>query len=84
MGDLCGNGRDDRDRVCQLCAASYHGRGRSRDVDGGGGCAIGWTGAMIPLSSGVRVWLATGQTPVSRPRHGIRQGGIQAVMFKAV
>ena len=28
-----------------------HRRGRSRDVDGGGGCAVGWTGPMIPLPS---------------------------------
>jgi transposase len=66
MGGLCRNGRDDRDRVYQRSAASYHGRGRSRDVDGGGGCAVEWTGAMIPLPSGVRVWLATGHTDMRK------------------
>src|SRR5258708_20744102 len=31
----------------------------ARDVDGGGGCVVGWTSPMIPLPTGVRVWLAT-------------------------
>ena len=66
MGSSCWNWRDDRDRVFQRSAASYHGRGRSRDVDGGGGCAVGWKGPMIPLPSGVRVWLATGHTDMRK------------------
>jgi transposase len=66
MGGSCWNWRDDRDRVFQRSAASYHGRGRSRDVDGGGGCAVGWKGPMIPLPSGVRVWLATGHTDMRK------------------
>jgi transposase len=66
MGGSCRNRRDDRDRFFQRSATSYHGRGRSRDFDGGGGCAVGWTGPMIPLPSGVRVWLATGHTDMRK------------------
>jgi transposase len=66
MGGSCRNWRDDRDRVCQRSAAADHGRGRSRDVDGGGGCAVGWKRPMIPLPSGVRVWLATGHTDMRK------------------
>lgn len=57
---------NDRDRVCERSAASDHGRGRSRDVDGGGGSAVGGTGPMIPLPTGVRVWLATGHTDMRK------------------
>jgi len=60
------NWRDDRDRLCKRSAASDHGRGRSRDVDGGGGCVDGWTSPMIPLPTGVRVWLATGHTDMRK------------------
>jgi transposase len=66
MGGSCRNRRDDRDRFFQRSATSYHGRGRSRDFDGGGGCVVGWTGPMIPLPSGVRVWLATGHTDMRK------------------
>jgi transposase len=66
MGGSCRNWRDDRDRVCQRSAAADRGRGRSRDVDGGGGCAVGWKRPMIPLPSGVRVWLATGHTDMRK------------------
>jgi len=66
MGGLCRSWRDDRDRIYQRDTASDHGRGRSRDVDGGGGCAVGWTSPMIPLPSGVRVWLATGHTDMRK------------------
>ena len=62
----CWHWRDDRDRVFQWSEASHHGRGRSRDVSGGGGCAVGWTSPMIPLPSGVRVWLATGHTDMRK------------------
>ena len=65
-GGLCRSWWDDRDRIYQRSAASDHGRGRSHDVDGGGGCAVGWTGPMIPLPSGVRVWLATGHTDMRK------------------
>ena len=66
MGGSCRNWRDDRDRFLQRSAAADHGRGRSGDADGGGGCAVGWTGPMIPLPSGVRVWLATGHTDMRK------------------
>lgn len=52
--------------LCKRSAASDHGRGRSRDVDGGGGCVVGWTSPMIPLPTGVRVWLATGHTDMRK------------------
>jgi transposase len=66
MGSPCWNWRDDRDCLCKRGAASDHGRGRSRDVDGGGGCVVGWTSPMIPLPTGVRVWLATGHTDMRK------------------
>ena len=66
MGGSCRNWRDDRDRFLQRSAAADHGRGRSGDADGGGGCVVGWAGPMIPLPSGVRVWLATGHTDMRK------------------
>jgi transposase len=66
MGSSCWNWRDDRDRVCRWSAASNHRRCRSRNVDGGGGGAVGGTGPMIPLPTGVRVWLATGHTDMRK------------------
>ena len=63
MDCSCRNWRDDRDRLCKRSAASDHGRGRSRDVDGGDGCVVGWT---IPLPTGVRVWIATGHTDMRK------------------
>ena len=66
MDCSCRNWRDDRDRLCKRSAASDHGRGRSRDVDGGGGRVVGWTSPMIPLPTGVRVWLATGHTDMRK------------------
>jgi transposase len=40
MGGSCRNRRDDRDRFFQRSATSYHGRGRSRDFDGGASLAL--------------------------------------------
>lgn len=62
----CRNWRDDRDCLCKRSAASDHGRSRSRDVDSGGGSAVGGTSPMIPLPTGVRVWLATGHTDMRK------------------
>jgi transposase len=53
----------DRDRVCKRVAHSDHRSGRPDDTDGSG-CHAGAqrTAAMIPVPSGVQVWLATGHT----------------------
>ena len=66
MDSSCWNWRDDRDCLCKRSAASDHGRSRSRDVDGGGDCVVGWTSPMISLPTGVRVWLATGHTDMRK------------------
>ena len=61
-----GRSECDRDRVCERSADAGHGRGRPGDADGGG-CGTGrWTAAMIPIPSGVRVWIATGHTDMRR------------------
>lgn len=55
-------GRDDRDRVCRRPDADRR-RGRCRDAEGSGRNADRRTSAMIPIASGVRVWIATA-TPI--------------------
>jgi transposase len=42
------------------------GRSRPGDVDGSGCSAGRWTAAVIPIPSGVRVWIATGHTDMRR------------------
>jgi hypothetical protein len=54
--------RNDRDRVCRRSADADHGRGRRGDADGCGRGAGEWTAAVIPIASGVRVWI-----PKQRP-----------------
>jgi len=53
---------------------SFGSRARSiRDVDGGGWLALsGGRGPMIPLPTGVRVWLATGHTDMRRASPALR------------
>jgi IS66 Orf2 like protein len=64
--DLCVQPGNDRDRVCRRGADADHGRGRRGDADGCGRGAGEWTAAMIPIASGVRVWIATGHTDMRR------------------
>jgi hypothetical protein len=40
--------------------ASLARKRRGGDAEGGGGSTDRWTAAMIPMPTGVRVWLATG------------------------
>jgi transposase len=56
-------GTSDRDRVCGEGAHAHPGFDPGR-VGGGGGQGI--VGAMIPVPSGVRVWLAVGHTDMRR------------------
>jgi hypothetical protein len=52
--------RNAGDRFCHRRAHAYQWRGGHRG-DGGGRCAAGaGPAAMIPIGSGVRVWIATG------------------------
>ena len=62
----CGRSRDDRDRVRHGSADADHRRGGHRDADGGGRGAGRRSAAMIPMASGVRVWIATGHTDMRR------------------
>jgi transposase len=56
----------DRDRVCDRGSDADHGRGRQGDADGSNRSAGRWTAAMIPLPTGVRVWLAAGHTDMRK------------------
>ena len=58
--------RVDRDRVCGRGSDADHGHGRCGDADGRGGGTGRWTAAVIPIASGVRVWIATGHTDMRR------------------
>jgi hypothetical protein len=40
-------------------------RDRSRDADCGDRGAGGWAAIMIPIASGLRVWIATGHTDMN-------------------
>src|SRR5207344_3378605 len=56
----------DRDRVCGWGSDADHWHGRRGDVEGRGRGAVRWTAAVIPIASGVRVWIATGHTDMRR------------------
>src|SRR5207253_11510881 len=65
-GGWAGRSGNDRDRAGEWRADADHGCGR-RDDAGGGSCSIGrLAAAMIPVPSGVRVWIATGHTDMRR------------------
>jgi len=58
--------RNAGDRFCHRRAHAYQWRGGHRG-DGGGRCGAGaGPTAMIPIGSGVRVWIATGHTDMRR------------------
>jgi hypothetical protein len=54
--------RPDRHRFCGRRADADHRCDRPGDGDGGGRGSGGQSAPMIPVPTGVRVWLATGQT----------------------
>ncbi|MGO9048880.1 MAG: IS66 family insertion sequence element accessory protein TnpB [Xanthobacteraceae bacterium] len=57
----------DRDRVCDRGADADRWRGRRCDGGGSSRGVVRWiTAAMIPLPTGVRVWLATGYTDMRK------------------
>src|SRR4051812_5891435 len=58
--------RDDRDRVCCRGSDADHGYSRRGHAEGRDGGAGRWTHTVIPISSGVRVWIATGHTDMRR------------------
>src|ERR1700677_3964407 len=58
--------RVDRDRVCGRGSDADHGPGRHGDAEDRRRCAGRWTASVIPISSGVRVWIATGHTDMRR------------------
>jgi transposase len=68
--DTCasiGQQRRDRDRVCNRRADADRRYGRRGDSDGSSRGLVRWTtAAMIPLPTGVRVWLATGHTDMRK------------------
>src|SRR3546814_16895793 len=55
-----------RDRVREWDPDADHGLNRPGDADGGRRRAGRGTAAMIPVPSGVRVWLATGYTDMRK------------------
>src|SRR5215831_15229693 len=57
---------DDRDRVRGWSTDADLWRGGCCDADGGGCGADTGTPAMIPIASGVKVWIATGHTDMRR------------------
>jgi transposase len=60
-----GSAGDNRDRAIGSAPAD-HRRGGPFDPDGGAGCAGERATVMIPILSGVRVWIATGHTDMRR------------------
>lgn len=60
--------RSDRDRVCHWASDADHGYGRRGDAEGRRGVAGRWTPTVIPIASGVQVWIATGNADM---RQGI-------------
>src|SRR5262249_25335503 len=50
--------RGDRDRVCGRGSDADYRHGRRGDAEGSGCGAGRWTAVMIPIASGVRVWIA--------------------------
>ncbi|WP_283817209.1 IS66 family insertion sequence element accessory protein TnpB [Bradyrhizobium agreste] len=54
--------RVDRDRVCRRGSDADHGYGRRGHAEGRRGGAGRWSPTVIPIGSGVRVWIATGHT----------------------
>lgn len=58
--------RVDRDRVCCRGSDAGHGHARRGHAEGRRGGAGRWTRTVIPIASGVRVWIATGHTDMSR------------------
>jgi transposase len=63
---------DDRDRAFRWHAHPDHGLGRSDNrVGADSGAGEGRAAAMIPIPSGVRVWLATGHTDMRKGFDGL-------------
>lgn len=58
--------RVDRDRVYCRGSDADHGYGRRGDAEGRGRGTGRWTAAVIPIASGVGVWIATGHTDMRR------------------
>src|SRR5579863_4129792 len=63
--------RSRRDRVCERRADAAHGAGRGFDREGDGRGAGKGPAAMIPVPSGVQVWLATGHTDMRKGFDGL-------------
>jgi transposase len=51
---------------CRRGSDADHGHGRHGDAEGRSRGAGRWTAAVIPIPSGVRVWIATGHTDMRR------------------
>jgi transposase len=66
LSSRAGQRRVDRDRVCDRGSDADHGFGRRGDAEGRRGGAGRWTLTVIPIASGVRVWIATGHTDMRR------------------
>jgi hypothetical protein len=62
-----GPGTGNRGRVCRRGSAAHRGADAAR-IGGGSGQD---PGAMIPIRSGVRVWIATGHTDMRRDMNGL-------------
>src|SRR3974377_1943512 len=70
--DWLAGGWHDRDGVCERIADAGDRSGRL-GAAGGGACRDGeqWGAAMIPVPSGVQVWLATGHTDMRKGFDGL-------------
>lgn len=58
--------RRHRDRVCGRGPDADYGNGRCGDAEGRADGTGRRTAAVIPIASGVRVWIATGHTDMRR------------------
>ena len=70
-GAGCGSATGHRDRVCDRRADAADGADRWLDGQAGGRGAGEGQVAMIPVPSGIRVWLATGHTDMRKGFDGL-------------